>query len=312
MSQEVEIIPPGQPVPVPEVVTGSLILRGHGYETLVTQTAAEQKRIIVEASRKVVAVTDSASCDLAQSRIKSLASIRTAVEKSRKDIKAPVIELGRRIDATATEFVAEVITEESRLSGLVADYVREEQRKAREAREAAERERQRIEREEHEKRMEALRAEQEAERQRMAAERAAHEAEMAALAAQRQQDAAAQRAAEQAASAARQAQEEARQRAEAAQREQERAAEEARRQAEAVTTTAPVEVAGVSNEIDFRVVDAAAFYAAFSAKCPEFFEIVVKRAPVLEALKKSLKAKGKIPAVPGLEVFENVKVRGRR
>lgn len=306
-----EIIPPGAPDPItdPVVVSGTLILRGRGYETLASPSAIDQKRLIIDAARKVVAVTDQDSFDIAQGRLKSLANLRNAVEKSRTEVKAPVLELGRRIDQVAKDFSAEIVTEEARLSGLVREFVIEQQRREREAREAAERERRRIEQEEHERKMAAFRAEQEAERQRMAAERAQHEAEMQRLRAQQSSDAAAQRAAEERAAAAHRAQEEARQRAEQAQRDAEAAAAEAKRQAEAaaaaVTVSAPV--AGVNEEVDYEVTDAAAFYAGF----PQFCEITVKRAPLLAALKKSLAAKGKLPTVPGLRVFTNVKVRGR-
>jgi len=286
----------------------ALAILGDGYTITVTLAAEQQKQTIIEASRRVVAVIDQDSCDLANARIKALASVRNAVEKSRTEVKAPVIELGRKIDGIAKDFVADVIAEESRLSALVAEYAREVQRKAREEREAAERERQRIEREEHERKMEALRAEQEAERRRMQAEREAHEAEMARLAAARNADAEAQAAAEAAAAEARRAQEEATRRAQEAQAEQERAAREAAERAAAVAVpAAPALPTGVTETVDFLVEDIATFYSKF----PQLCEVTVKRAEVLKQIKKSLAKNGKLPTVPGLKIFQNLKPKAR-
>jgi len=290
-------------------MSNALSILGDGYTIAITPEAEQQKRTIVEASRRIIAVTDQDSCDIAQSRLKALAAIRIAVDKSREIVKRPVLELGRTIDGIARDFAAEVVAEETRLDQLIKEFAREQQRKAREAAEAAERERQRIEREEHEARMAAFRAEQEAERERMAAERAKHEAEMARLNAEKQKDAAAQAEARRRELEAAQAQREAAARADQARREQEAAAEEARRQSEAAAAAvvAPVVPQGVKEEIDFEVVDA----HAFAAKFPQLVTIAPKRADILSALKKSYAKNGKLPEVPGLRVFQNLKVRGR-
>lgn len=286
----------------------AIAILGEGYTIAVTPEAEQLRDTIVEAARRIAAVTDQDSLDLANQRLRALASVRNTVEKSRTEVKKPVIELGRTIDGIAKDFVANVVAEEARLSALINDYAREQQRIAREVREAAERERQRIEREEHERRMEALRAEQEAERQRMAAERAAHEAEMQRLAAARNADAEAQAEAEAKAAEARRAQEEATRRAQEAQAEQERAAREAAAKAEQVATvTAPALPQGVREEIDFEVVDIHAFAAAF----PQLVTITPKRAEILAQIKKSFAKKGVLPQPTGLRVFQNLKPKAR-
>jgi type I site-specific restriction-modification system R (restriction) subunit len=290
-------------------MSNALAILGDGYTIQITPDAEAQKATIIEASRRIVAVTDADSCDIAQSRLKALAAVRIAVEKSRNEVKRPVIDLGRKIDGIAHEFSADIVSEETRLDGLVKDYVREQQRIAREAREAAERERQRIEREEHDRKMQALRAEQEAERQRMEAVRQHHEAEIARLRAERQQDEAAQAEARRRELEAAQAQREAAERAEAARLAAEQAAAEARRQEEAATAAvvAPVIPQGVREEIDFEVVDV----AEFAAKFPALVTITPKRADILAALKKSFARKGVLPDVPGLRVFQNLKIKPR-
>jgi dTMP kinase len=290
--------------------TNALAILGDGYQIQITPEAEKQKATIINAARAVVAVTDADSCDIAQSRLRSLASVRTAVESSRKQVKAPVIDLGKRIDGIAADFVAEVIAEEARLSGLVTEYAREQQRIKREAELAAEQERQRVERERHEAEMAAQREAARIERERQAAERAAHEAEIARLKAEAAQSEDGQRAAREAQEKALAAQREAEARAEAARRQAEADAAAARERegaariaaAEAVAAPAP---AGVREEIDFDVEDILAFVAKF----PQLCRIEPKRADVLAALKKSFERNGKLPDVAGLRVFQNLKVK---
>jgi dTMP kinase len=290
--------------------TTALAILGDGYQIQITPEAEKQKATIINAARAVVAVTDADSCDIAQSRLRSLASVRTAVESSRKIVKAPVIDLGKRIDGIAADFVAEVIAEEARLSGLVTEYAREQQRIKREAELAAEQERQRVERERHEAEMAAQREAARIERERQAAERAAHEAEIARLKAEAAQSEEGQRAAREAQERALVAQREAEARADAARRQAEADAAAAREQeeaariaaAEAVAAPAP---AGVREEIDFEVEDILAFVAKF----PQLCRIEPKRAEVLAALKKSFARNGKLPEVAGLRVFQNLKVK---
>jgi chromosome segregation ATPase len=290
--------------------TTALAIIGDGYQIQITPEAEKQKATIINAARAVVAVTDADSCDIAQSRLRSLASVRTAVESSRKLVKAPVIDLGKRIDGIAADFVAEVIQEESRLSGLVTEYAREQQRIKREAELAAEHERQRVERERHETEMAAQREAARIERERQAAERAAHEAEIAHLKAEAAQSEDGQRAAREAQERALAAQREAEARADASRRQAEADAAAAREReeaariaaAEAVAASAP---AGVREEIDFDVVDILAFVAKF----PQLCRIEPRRADVLAALKKSFARNGKLPEVAGLRVFQNLKIK---
>ena len=290
--------------------TTALAILGDGYQIQITPEAEKQKATIINAARAVVAVTDADSCDIAQSRLRSLASVRTAVESSRKQVKAPVIDLGKRIDGIAADFVAEVIAEEARLSGLVTEYAREQQRIKREAELAAEQERQRIERERHEAEMAAQREAARIERERQAAERAAHEAEIARLKAEAAQSEEGQRAAREAQEKALAAQREAEARAESARRQAEadaaaaREREEAARIAAAEAVAAPAP-AGVKEEIDFEVEDILEFVAKF----PQLCRIEPKRAEVLAALKKSFARNGKLPEVAGLRVFQNLKVK---
>ena len=147
------------------------------------------------------------------------------------------------------------------------------------------------------------------EREAMEAERRVHEAEMARMRAEASQSDEAQAKARQAQETALAEQRAAEARLKAAQEQAERDAAEASRKAAEVAAVpvAPVLPAGVKEEVDFEVTDAALLLAKF----PQFCEIVVKRAPLLAALKKSFEAKGKLPEVPGIRVFQNLKVKGR-
>ena len=290
--------------------TTALAILGDGYQITITPEAERQKATILIAARAVVAVTDTDSCDIAQSRLRSLASVRNAVEISRKIVKAPVIDLGKKIDGIAADFVADVVAEEARLSGLVTEYAREQQRIQREAELAAEQERQRVERERHEAEMAAQREAARIERERQAAEKAAHEAEIAHLKAEAAQSKEGQQEARVAQEKALAAQREAEARAEAARRQAEadaaaaREREEAARIAAATAVAAPAP-AGVREEIDYEVDDILAFVAKF----PQLCRIEVKRADVLAALKKSFERNGKLPEVAGLRVFQNLKIK---
>jgi hypothetical protein len=290
--------------------TNALAILGDGYQITITPEAERQKATILTAARAVVAVTDADSCDIAQSRLRSLASVRTAVESSRKIVKAPVIDLGKRIDGIAAEFVADVIAEESRLSGLVTEYAREQQRIKREAELAAEQERQRVERERHEAEMAAQREAARIERERQAAERAAQDAEIARLKAEAAQSEEGQRAARKAQEKALAALREAEARADADRRQAEADAAAARKREEAARIAAAAVVAapapaGVREEIDYEVEDILAFVAKF----PQLCRIEPKRAEVLAALKKSFERNGRLPEVAGLRVFQNLKVK---
>ena len=289
--------------------TNALAILGDGYQIEITPEAEKQKATILTAARAVVAVTDTDSCDIAQSRLRSLASVRNAVESSRKQVKAPVIDLGKKIDGIAADFVADVVAEESRLSGLVTEYAREQQRIKREAELAAEQERQRVERERHEAEMAAQREAARIERERQAAEKAAHEAEIARLKAKAAQSEEGQRAAREAQEKALAAQREAEARAEAARRQAEADAAAAREREEAARIAAAVITApapaGVKEEIDYEVDDILAFVGKF----PQLCRIEPKRAEVLAALKKSFERNGKLPEVAGLRVFQNLKIK---
>lgn len=266
--------------------TEALILTGEGYGLSIAPDAIAAKDELIQSASSIITVTSAEESDAAREQVKQLASMRNLVEKSRKAVKEPVLSVGKDIDAKAADFVASIVTEEKRLTALIGTFAQEQERLRREEAakiEAARKEAERIELER-----------QRVERERIAAEeKARKEAEgKTGLDAMRAEVA---------------AEEERERRLEEERKLKEQAdAAKAEQQTGLVTLAAPA-AKGVSMVLDFEVLDAAAFYAAF----PDLCEIKVKRADVLSRLKATREQKGIIPQVAGLRVFETTKVSTR-
>lgn len=144
-------------------------------DRIVTPAAfQEMKADALMAATLVEAVNDVVTHDHAVSVQADLSSARRFLEKSRKEVKAPVIALGKLIDATAAKEDSELEAEEKRIAALVSDFQAIEYRRALAAANAKRLEEERIERE----RQAELRKIQEAEE---AAKRKIQEAERAAM-----------------------------------------------------------------------------------------------------------------------------------
>lgn len=105
--------------------TETLILSGEGYALTITPEAEIQKAKLLDVARSVVYVRDNDESADAAHRMRSLAAMRIAVDKSRKEIKEPVIRIGKLIDATAKNFLLEIEDEETRIRGLIGDHANE-------------------------------------------------------------------------------------------------------------------------------------------------------------------------------------------
>ena len=152
--------------------TQTLILAGTGYELTVAPEAEAQKAELLKHAALIVQVNDPQDNEAARHQVKALAAMRNAVEKSRNTVKAPVLQVGRDIDAKAKEFVEAIDAEEKRLGKLMADYATEVEALRRKMMREIEEKR----REEENARIMAeaarIKAEQEAEAARIAAEKA--------------------------------------------------------------------------------------------------------------------------------------------
>ncbi|MCE5310466.1 MAG: hypothetical protein LLG20_22745 [Acidobacteriales bacterium] len=240
--------------------TQTLILSGQGYELAIAPEAEAQKAELLKHSALIVEVNDPDANQAALIQVKKLAAMRNAVEKSRNIVKAPVLQVGRDIDAKAKDFVAAIDAEEKRVSKLVATYA-----------EAVERERQRIARELEAKRQAEEKARREAE---AAAAKAAAEAAAAAAKAQEAEW-------EDDEETKRQAAEE------AAKREAEAAAAKAAEEAaksRPILDVVPAKASGVKFVHDFEVLEIC--HLAFQQ--PRLVKMEPKRSEILEFIKERI------------------------
>lgn len=258
---------------------------------------------VVTASQPAIFARDSALADAslitrvaspaglaaAVETVRDLKGIAKSAEDSRVAIKAPVLEITRKIDAAAAEFSEPLKAEINRINGLLTAYQVEQDRIARE--EAAKREaeiaRQRAE--EAKRIAEAARLEREAREKQEAAERQAREAT----------NAEARAVAEKARAVA-----QAERVALARKSEQEAAA--AIQQETKTLTSAPLTAprpAGLSTSAlwTFEVTDLAALQAAE----PNLVEVTVRKSSVQARIREGARQ------IPGLRIFQETKVNVR-
>lgn len=128
----------------------ALIIRDDANRTaLFSQTAHGFKTLALERAALVGRVTCAEEQQAAVEAQTAIAGVLKETEKARVACKDPVLEFGRRIDATAKEFISELREEENRLAKLVGDFqtleaarVRAEQSKENERLRQVERDRQ--------------------------------------------------------------------------------------------------------------------------------------------------------------------------
>ena len=118
--------------------TTALILAGEGYQLSIAPEAEARKLELMQSAARVLAVCDNDESADAQRVIRSLAGMRTLVEKNRKEVKEPVIRIGKLIDQVAKDFLSGIEGEETRVRKLVGDHAAEVAR-VKAAAEAAER-----------------------------------------------------------------------------------------------------------------------------------------------------------------------------
>lgn len=270
--EDTELLPLTPATVLPPSKEISILLReGEGYKFSVTTEAAEAKAKLIEASGKITTV-DAGSLELAQLTVKSLAALRIQVEKARKEVKAPVLELADEIDAHAKGFVNTVLFEESRLSKEIGIFSRQQE----EIRQEAIRKAQKAAQEASELKAQAERAAEAAKAPPEPEAKPLSFAERARLAAD---------------------QEELAQKAEAA-------TQSAQQATQAAISLAPV--AGVKSVLTFEVEDIVALYRAH----PELVTLTVKTAEVNKRLKQ-LQANNLPTSIPGLKIITDSKVSTR-
>jgi hypothetical protein len=101
-----------------------------GVSLDITADAYAIKTQALNISSEILAVNDSDSQEIAAAALSNIKGILKALESSRTDIKRPVLDLGKLIDAKAAEFAQELIAEAQRLHGAIQTHFRNEKEKA--------------------------------------------------------------------------------------------------------------------------------------------------------------------------------------
>lgn len=105
----------------------------------ITAEAEALKARALTASGAILAVTEAESNALAIDVVSRLKKLAKQVEASRVEVKAPVIKLGRDIDAIAEKYVSQIEAEVTRIEKtLIRPYVQAEAEKAERSRRLAE------------------------------------------------------------------------------------------------------------------------------------------------------------------------------
>jgi hypothetical protein len=103
----------------------------------IVPAAFEARRVALEASGNCKAIGSVMDLDAAASALTVIKGLTRSVEDSRKDVKGPVLEVGRRIDAVAKDYLTPLENEAKRLSAMVGSYQEAARRKAEKEREEA-------------------------------------------------------------------------------------------------------------------------------------------------------------------------------
>ena len=111
--------------------------------------ANQRKQEVLTLSASVVSVTTPAELEIATARHRDIKRLMSEVETTRAAVKAPVLNLGRKIDQIAEEFCLALEQESDRIAGnpkkrikgLIGVFVEAEQERVRKEQEAIEAER---------------------------------------------------------------------------------------------------------------------------------------------------------------------------
>lgn len=246
----------------------SLVLRNVGGVTVeLLPEAVGRRDELIRAAQRILSVRSAETMDLAVANVRNMKAMAKEVEFGRETAKAPILQLGRKVDGVAKELVEPLRAEVLRVEGLITIWQREQKRIADEA--------ERV-------RLEEIRKAQEAMAKAEAEVRARDEAVRAAQAerarAQAEKDFAATR-------AARQAEVEARQKA-TIERLKAEQAEAARIQAQTAIPVVAAKQQGVAvrKEPRFEIIN----WKMVFASRPDFLNVTPRAAEILRAIRDGL------------------------
>lgn len=102
-----------------------------------TQEARAKRNELLVLARKGNAIVSQESAEKAGAILREIKGFTRMVEDARKDVKAPVIDLGKKIDGLASELTGELESEATRISRLLGAYQAEQNRLIEQARREA-------------------------------------------------------------------------------------------------------------------------------------------------------------------------------
>jgi len=101
-----------------------LTLRNFSGVPEITPDAYALKKAALDLAAPIKTVETEEEQTLAVAVLQEFKSIRTGIEATRKSVKAPVLDLGKRIDSIAATFMEDTSREEQRLQGLINHFQR--------------------------------------------------------------------------------------------------------------------------------------------------------------------------------------------
>lgn len=93
-------------------------------------SAFNAREVALSAASQVKEITSVTDLDDAARALTNIKRLTKSIEDSRKEVKAPVLEVGRSIDAVAKDYLSPLEAEAKRLSVMVGSYQEAERRKA--------------------------------------------------------------------------------------------------------------------------------------------------------------------------------------
>jgi hypothetical protein len=124
-----------------------------GFDICIPPASMAERDKLLKGSAHVTVVRDPADQEIAVASLRDLKALLKAVEKARSEVKAPVLDTGRKIDTLAADFIVNVTAEANRIGNLIAAFQVAERR--------------RVEEEERQRQVK-IREQEEIERQRLA------------------------------------------------------------------------------------------------------------------------------------------------
>jgi len=99
--------------------------------------ATTRRALALQSAATITSVTDAFDADCAASALREVTLLAGEIETARVEIKAPVLALGKKIDAIAKDFSAQLEAEKTRIGRILGDYQAAERVKADRARREA-------------------------------------------------------------------------------------------------------------------------------------------------------------------------------